>query len=106
MNNPDFKSPAERLAAMIAVGVARYQESLPDFARDKNPATTLPDFARPTSECAKSEPNITIDDDRQRELCLNCPLADCVGVSNAACPIRIAQCAEWREIKRKKREAV
>jgi hypothetical protein len=94
-------SPADALAAIIARGVARYQESLPDFARDAQPLVTLPDFARPHSELPEPEPNVSaIDEERQRELCLSCQLADCLGIENPACPIRCEQRAIWRRNKR------
>ncbi len=90
-------TPADALAAIIARGVARYQESLPDFARDASPLVTLPDFARPPAELPEPEPNVSVvDEERQRELCLSCPLADCVGVESRACPIRQEQLRVWR----------
>jgi hypothetical protein len=30
-----------------------------------------------------------VSEERQRELCLNCPHADCLGVENRKCPIRV-----------------
>jgi hypothetical protein len=92
-------SPADVLAALIARGVARYQESLPDFARDAEAFVTLPDFARPKAELPEPEPIITLNEERQRDLCLNCPLADCVGIETEACPIRVEQRAAWRRLK-------
>jgi len=84
------------LSAIIAAGVAAYQASLPDYARDAAPIVTLPDHARDASELPEPQPNLTLDEDRQRALCLECPLADCVGIENAACPIRREQRAHWR----------
>jgi hypothetical protein len=92
-------SPADALAAIVAAGVARYQESLPDFARDVQPVFTLPYFARPKPELPEPEPLITLHEDRQREICLSCPLADCLGIVSALCPIRIEQRRVWRKRK-------
>jgi len=72
------------LETIIAVGVARY-EAL---------------YAPPLADVAELEttPNLTgVDEERQRQLCLSCPLADCVGVESSACPIRIEQRRVWRE---------
>jgi hypothetical protein len=90
-------TPADALAAIIARGVARYQESLPDYAQDAHPLVTLPHFARPVAELPEPEPNVSaVDEERQRELCLSCRLADCVGVESEACPIRIEQRRLWQ----------
>jgi len=78
-------SPADALAAIIAAGVARYVESLPDYARDFG-ADVEPVEVN-TSAVAEA---------RQIQLCLSCPLADCVGVESSACPIRIEQRRVWR----------
>jgi len=44
------------------------------------------------------EPNTSaVDEARQIQLCLSCPLADCVGVESSACPIRIEQRRVWRK---------
>jgi hypothetical protein len=86
-------SPADALRAIIAAGVAAYQESLPAYARDAQPVVLVPDHALADVE---TEPNLTLDEDRQRELCLSCSLADCVGIESPACPIRREQRAEWR----------
>lgn len=78
-------SPAERLALIIAAGVARFEATLPAYAQrsaDDEPA----------EQC----PNLVVSADRQREICLNCPLADCVGVSQPQCPIRIEARRAWR----------
>lgn len=74
------------LSAIIAVGVAAYQNSLPDYAR------TPADDDEPTTT------NISgVDEDRQREMCLNCPLPDCVGVDHRRCPINVELHRAWRE---------
>jgi hypothetical protein len=86
-------SPQDALRAIIAAGVARYQESLPDYARDAQPVAIVPDHALADVEPA---PKLTLDEDRQRELCLTCPLADCLGIESALCPIRIEQRRVWR----------
>lgn len=91
-------TPADALAAMIDRGVARYQASLPEYARDETPVIVMPDHALADAEAP--HPVITLDEDRQRELCLSCPLADCVGVESSACPIRIEQRAIWRRSRR------
>jgi|SoiMethySBSTD1v2_1073268.scaffolds.fasta_scaffold2535954_2 hypothetical protein len=78
-------SPADTLAAIIAAGVARYVESLPDYARDFG------------ADVEPIEVNTSaVDEARQIQLCLSCPLADCVGVESSACPIRIEQRRVWR----------
>ena len=65
---------------------------------------TLPDYLRRQVEPAEAEGhiNITLTDERQREICLNCPLADCVDVKDARCPIRIEQRRAWREENRRR----
>ena len=85
---------AKWVRAIVAAGVAAYQASLPDFARD-----TVPQFfAEPlTAEEAQVEFNTSREtEERQRELCLTCPLADCIGVEHQACPIHQEACALWR----------
>jgi hypothetical protein len=79
-------TPAERLAMIISAGVARYQASLPEYLRQGVDS-------EPTEAC----PNLAISADRQREICLNCPLADCVGISKPQCPIRIEARRQWRQ---------
>lgn len=100
MNEPmsatGTQSPIDALRAIIAAGVARYQESLPDYARDAAPVVIVPDHALAGVEPA---PNLTLDEDLQRELCLSCSLADCVGVGSPACPIRREQSRVWRKQK-------
>jgi len=88
-------TPADALAAIIARGVARYQESLPDYARYE----VLPCAGEPiTDEEAQVEFNVSrVTEERQRELCLSCALSDCAGVENAACPIRIEARRLWRK---------
>jgi len=61
ITSPDT-SPADVLRAIVAAGVAAYQNSLPDYARG------------PVADTEPTAPNITIADDRQRVLCLSCPL--------------------------------
>lgn len=74
------------LSAIIAAGQAAYLASLPDYARGDG------DEPEPT------QPNISgVTDERQIELCLNCPLPDCVGVDHRRCPIRQEQLRVWRE---------
>ena len=75
-----------KLAAMIQAGIARYEETVPVSAR--RPAFPV--------EPVETRINITIAADRQREICLSCPLNDCVGVESPRCPIRIEQKALWR----------
>ena len=88
------QSPADALAAIIAGGVARYVESLPDYARP----TVRQFFSEPVTDAEyQVEFNVSrVDEKRQRELCLSCPLADCVGVEDASCPIRIEARRLWR----------
>jgi hypothetical protein len=93
------QSPADQLRAIISAGVARYQASLPDFAREASPVIALPDHALPVSALPRPEPIIALNEETQRRLCLNCPLPDCVGVESEACPIRIEQRRAWRERK-------
>jgi len=76
---------AERLAQIVAAGVARFEATLPPLTRE-----------RPQVEAVEQCPNLAISDDLQREICLNCPLADCVGVSQPQCPIRIEARRVWR----------
>ena len=79
------------LSTIIANGVAAYRATTPDYAP---PLADVVDDVEPT-------PNIRgVDEDRQRELCLSCPLPDCVGVDHRACPIRQEQLRIWREKKR------
>ena len=78
-------TPAERLAMIIAAGVARFEATLPPLMR-----------ARPETEAIEQCPNLRISPERQREICLNCPLADCVGVANDQCPIRIEARRQWK----------
>jgi hypothetical protein len=57
----------------------------------------LPDFALDFSAAdMELDPNVSaVDEARQIQLCLSCPLADCVGVESSACPIRIEQRRVW-----------
>jgi hypothetical protein len=81
---PDI-TPAERLAQIISAGVARYQASLPEYLRQGV-----------DSEAVERVPNLAISAERQREICLNCPLPDCVGVGSPQCPIRIEARRRWK----------
>jgi len=65
---------------------------------------TLPDHLRRQVEPAEAERrvNITLSDERQREICLNCPLADCVGIERRDCPIQVEQRRAWREQNRRR----
>jgi hypothetical protein len=92
-------TPQDALRAIIAAGVARYQESLPDYARDAAPLVALPDPARLLAQLAVPEPIISLNEETQRRFCLNCELDDCVEITDARCPIRREQRAIWREQK-------
>ena len=88
-------NPADALAALIAAGVARYVESLPDYARP-----TVPQFfGEPVTDAEyAAEFNVSrVTEERQRELCLSCLLSDCVGVENTTCPIRVEARRLWRK---------
>ena len=63
---------------------------------------TLPDYLRRQEAPEASRVNITMTDERQREICLNCPLADCAGIESPACPIQIEQRRIWREKNRRR----
>jgi hypothetical protein len=79
-------APAERLAIIIAAGVARFEATLPAYA-----LRSADD--EPVEQC----PNLAISAERQREICLNCPLDDCVGVANNQCPLRIEARRLWKQ---------
>jgi hypothetical protein len=81
------------LSTIIANGVARYVESLPDFARDGVPQY----FDEPVTDAEyQVEFNVSrVTEERQRELCLSCPLPDCVGVDHRTCPIRVEARRLW-----------
>jgi hypothetical protein len=79
-------TPAERLATIVAAGVARFEATLPAYA-----LRSADD--EPIEQC----PNLRISAERQREICLNCPLDDCVGVGKPQCPIRIEARRQWRQ---------
>jgi hypothetical protein len=90
-------TPADALRDIIAAGVARYIESLPDFARAGVP---LYHGEPVTDEEAQAEFNISrVTEDRQLALCLACRLSDCVGIEDATCPIRIEARRLWRKAK-------
>ena len=78
------------LSNIIAAGVARYRAEQAKYAP---PLTSVAEL--------ETEPNTSaVTEERQRELCLACPLADCVGVESNACPIRIEARQVWRKAKR------
>ncbi len=85
-------TPAQRLVQIVAAGVARFEATLPPLMRE-----------RPQVEAVEQCPNLAISDDLQREICLNCPLPDCVGVANDQCPIRIEARRQWNQRKRGER---
>jgi hypothetical protein len=96
-NTVPNQTPAADLAAIIARGVARYVESLPDFARAGVP---LYHGEPVTDEEAAVEFNVSrVTEERQRELCLSCVLSDCVEVTDSRCPIRIEARRLWRKAK-------
>ena len=77
------------LSNIIAAGVARYRA---EQARYAPPLTGVAEL--------ETEPNVSrVTEERQRELCLSCPLSDCVGVESSACPIRIEARRAWRKAK-------
>lgn len=76
------------LKDIVTRGRAAYEATLPDYLRRRVEPTN--------AEAEAPEPNIALTDERQREICLNCPLPDCVGIRNKRCPIRIEQRAAWR----------
>jgi len=79
------------LTDIISRGQTAYEATLPDYARRQGAPVEV-----------ERRINPTLTDERQREICLACPLADCVGVERPNCPIRIEQRAEWRHQNRKK----
>jgi hypothetical protein len=82
-----INSHSEALAQIISAGVARFE-------------ATLPAYAQRSADIGQMDacPNLAIiSAERQREICLNCPLADCVGVANDQCPIRVEARRRWRE---------
>jgi hypothetical protein len=40
--------------------------------------------------------NLSLTEERQAQICLSCPLPDCIGIESRECPIQIEQRAEWR----------
>jgi hypothetical protein len=79
-------TPAEALAAIINAGVARFEASLPAYARRSA-----------DDEPMEVNPNLRISVERQREICLRCEVEpDCVGVGDERCPIRIEARRLWR----------
>jgi len=62
-------NPADALRALIARGVERFEASLPDFARGSQVADE------------PIQPNVSdVTEAQQILICLNCSLADCIGV--------------------------
>lgn len=82
------------LATIVSNGIAAYQASLPEDFRQ-----TPQFFGEPvTDEEAQVEFNVSrVTEKRQLELCLSCALAECVGVEDATCPIRIEARRLWRK---------
>jgi len=79
------------LTDIVARGQAAYEATLPAYLKRQDDLESIP-----------SHINLTLTDERQREICLNCPLADCVDVKDARCPIRIEQRRAWREQNRRR----
>jgi hypothetical protein len=79
-------TPSERLAQIVAAGVARFESTLPAYAQRRADAGEI-------EQC----PNLAISAECQREICLNCSLSDCVGISKPQCPIRIEARRQWRQ---------
>jgi len=79
-------TPAERLAQIIAAGIARFESTLPAYAQ------RVADV-----EPVEASPNLAVSAERQRVICLNCPLPDCIGIRNDQCPIRIEARRQWRQ---------
>ena len=101
MATTTINTATDALREMIARGVAAYQNSLPDFARDDAPATALPYHARPACELPEPQPVITLDEEVQMQLCLRCELDECIDITDDRCPIRIEQRRVWRESRRR-----
>ncbi len=78
-------TPAERLAQIVAAGVAAFEPTLPAYAQ-----------RGADDEPIEQYPNLRVSAERQREICLNCPLDDCVGVANDQCPIRVEARRQWK----------
>jgi len=78
-------TPAQRLAMIVAAGVARFESALPAYAQRHADD-------EPMEQC----PNLTVSAERQREICLNCSLPDCVGITKPQCPIRIEARRQWK----------
>ncbi|HKQ76710.1 MAG TPA: hypothetical protein VJ810_23650 [Blastocatellia bacterium] len=86
MIGAELQNPAERLAAIIAAGVARFESTLPAYAQRSDEA-----------EAPETRTHISVSEERQIELCLNCPLAECAGIASRDCPIRRESLRVWRE---------
>jgi len=82
------------LEDIVKRGQLAFEATLPTYARrEVSPAHAI---GHVNLEPAETLPNIYLPEERQREMCLNCPLADCVGIERRDCPIQIEQRAEWR----------
>jgi len=82
------------LTDIVMRGQAAFEATLPDyFKRQVEPVEDLLPIGNV---------NLTLTDERQREICLNCPLADCVDVTDPRCPIRVEQRRLWREQNRRR----
>ena len=79
------------LTDIISRGQAAFEATLPDYLRRQD---APPEVERRV--------NLTLTDERQREICLNCPLADCVGIERRDCPIQVEQRRAWREQNRRR----
>ena len=87
------------LTDIVTRGQAAFEATLPTYlARQavENSSTVVDEFS------TERRINITLTDERQREICLNCPLADCVDVTDPRCPIRVEQRRLWREQNRRR----
>src|SRR5262245_59499663 len=73
------------LQEIIANGQQAYEATLPEYMKRQEADDS------PTHRI-----NLTLTDERMRELCLSCPLADCLDITSTLCPIRIEQRREWR----------
>jgi hypothetical protein len=94
MPNADHSTAADVLRIIIARGQAAYRATLPEYD-----AELMATLARAEAEPTTPNNLGIVDEERQRALCLSCPLADCVGVESSACPIRQEQRRAWRNRK-------
>ena len=86
VNAMDNLTPAQRLAAMVAGGVARFESTLPAYAQRSGEA-----------EVPVTRAHVSVSEERQIELCLSCPLSECAGIASSECPIRRESLRVWRE---------